>query len=1081
MDHVRVGGVCLLLLIIAAALPISVLAQTPSENDNAANGAAPIISQSLDSKSTQGETISAEKLAKRTTGLKPLASAGQTLKSEASAAPEETANTAASALKSNAEQAIASQPPAQDATITPDTIQTEVPAASNKVVETDTATGAATDATVAPPENVALGTAVSADTTAFGIDDQQNESLNETQSISNNVSANDSENATEGATIEPAKEADKDEQANDRIWREGISPDEYTWSYKSFSGFFYDMKNDVGTERLNVKLQGTSRSIDSGELTYSTSAEETDFEFGDWGTYQVIGFMADKYFAGYKASDLFDRDVSLINDGQLRRVLIDRDDESTITTGSVLSMEEGYELRIKQIDIDGNKVYLALAKDGEEVDSKVVTPDSSPKSATYEYKVDISGEDVPIVMAHISNVFASTESDLVTVDGLFQLSDTYASVESGDEYDKMIVSSVSDAGVEMENDNSLSLRKGSTTKIFGDVGFLVADAEELRFAPVVERSGPQEVRGTVIDPSDIDEFTWTVYNFEGFYYDIDDDVGTEILTAKISGKNKIEEKDLTYSTSPQPVKFEFVDWGKYDVIGFMADKYFAGYNNETAFTDEISAINEGQLRRVLIDSEDSQTIASGSVLSLEEGYELRIKSVDLNGNKVYLSLAKDGEEVDSKVVTPSSDSKDRASSYMYKVGIGSEKDVPIITVHIESVFRSTESDLATVNGIFQVSDSPQSVEEGEIHGRMKVETLGDDGITMQNDGSISLGRGKTIEIMENLKLEVADSDKRLMAPIATKTGDGKEMTISLPDAIVNQPVSISVKSGTVGLSGVLIQMNGSSVGTTDVTGLISYTPANVGTFQIVAKKNGYNDGKASLIVRTATEAASQSAFERANATLANQLTINAPAEVVKGENFLISVVQGINQTPVDAASLFLDEESIGSTSAQGTMTYSANVTGVHTLKAEKEGFNSATEKIMITSSLRVVNLTVPDKANAGSELKISAIVENVGSNDDSRLLELKANETVVSSKNTTVKSGENTTVSFSYKPKDPGLTRISLDEQSKTVNVEKADSKNWLIALILVLLISIGAGYYLYSTGELDGLQRQVKKMMQGR
>ena len=97
-------------------------------------------------------------------------------------------------------------------------------------------------------------------------------------------------------------------------------------------------------------------------------------------------------------------------------------------------------------------------------------------------------------------------------------------------------------------------------------------------------------------------------------------------------------------------------------------------------------------------------------------------------------------------------------------------------------------------------------------------------------------------------------------------------------------------------------MNGSSIATTDVTGSISYTPVSVGTFQIVAKKSGYNDVKASLIVRTAAEAASQSAFEKANATLANQLTINAPAEVIKGENFLISVVQGINQTPVDAAS-----------------------------------------------------------------------------------------------------------------------------------------------------------------------------------
>ena len=75
------------------------------------------------------------------------------------------------------------------------------------------------------------------------------------------------------------------------------------------------------------------------------------------------------------------------------------------------------------------------------------------------------------------------------------------------------------------------------------------------------------------------EFTWTPYNFEGFYYDIDDDVGTEKLQVTISGGNKIDEKDLVYTTSPQQVEFEFEDWGKYDVIGFMADKYFAGYNN----------------------------------------------------------------------------------------------------------------------------------------------------------------------------------------------------------------------------------------------------------------------------------------------------------------------------------------------------------------------------------------------------------------------------------------------------------------------------------------------------------------------
>jgi S-layer protein (TIGR01567 family) len=1085
MDHVRVGGVCLLLLIIAAALPIDVLAQTPqaatisaSEKDNAANGAAPIISQSLLSKSTQQEeTISAEKLAKRNTGLKPLATsngkaatedsqtsglpkatasaAEQTNAAKAEPAKVEAAKVASSAQAASTQEADATAP-AADATVTPDMISSDT--ATTKTV-TESSLSPAANETVTPPENITPETIVANGNAT------QNESASESPINDTKTSESTSDDIESGT---------------DRIWRDGISPLEYTWTPQTFSGFFYDLKNDVGTEKLTVRLQKSGRSIDSGDLTYSTTAENTDFDFSDWGSYQVIGFMADKYFAGYKANDVFDKDRSLINDGQLRRVLIDSSDESTITTGSVLPMEEGYELRIKQIDLNGNKVYLALAKDGDEVDSKVISPEN-PKSATYQYKVDISGEDTPIILAHISNVFASTESALVTVDGLFQISDTFAAVEDGDKYDKMKVVSVSDKGVEMDNEDSLTLRKGSTTKIFGNVGFLVADADEIRFAPVVERTGTYDVRGTVVNPSETKEFTWTPYNFEGFYYDIDDDVGTESLQAKIGGGSKIEEKDLIYRTSPQPVKFKFENWGKYDVIGFMADKYFAGYNNETKFTDEESAINEGQLRRVLRDSDDSQTIASGSVLSFEEGYELRIKQVDLNGNKVYLALAQDGKEVDSKVVTPSSDPTDKASNYMYKVDMGSIKDVPMITAHIQSVFRSTESDLATVDAVFQVSENPESVEEGEIHGKMKVETLGTDGITMRNDGTISLGRGRIVDIMENLRIEVADSAKRLLAPIATKTGEGKEMTISLPDGVVNRPVSISVKSGTTGLSGVQIQMNASSIGTTDVSGSISYTPASVGTFQIVAKKKGYNDGKANLIVQTAAEAARLSAFKQANASLANRLAINAPAEVVKGENFLITIVQGINQTPVDGAALFLDEESIGSTGAQGTMTCSANVTGEHTIKAEKEGFNSTTRKIMITSSLRVAELTVPDKANAGSEMKISAVVENTGSNDDSRLLELKVNDSVVASKNATVKAGENSTVSFSYKPKDPGLTRISLDEQSKTVSVEKAQSNTWLIALILVLLIAIGAGYYLYSKGELDGLQRQVKKMMQGR
>jgi S-layer protein (TIGR01567 family) len=1099
MDYVRIGGVCLLLMVIAAALPVNVLAQTPQTS---ANGAAPIISQSLLSESkAQGETISAETLAKRNSGLKPLGTkssskasgvqtSGQT-QTPISTSPAAAATVTATPSTESSSTATQTQSGSQSASVPAKTSSSTAAAASVTPVQTVQETGAGESSsgsaagsqnvaiastTVTPPDNVSPGTVVSNNVTSGNSTASENVSQNGTELQL------PPENASENATENSEATSKEPEAGTDRIWREGVNPrGTYTWTPQSFSGFFYDLKNDVGTERLTIDLPSSGRSIDSNGLTYSTKAQDTDFQFGDWGSYQVIGFMADKYFAGYNAGVVSSTNRSLINDGQLRKVLVDSDNESTLTTGSALPLEEGYELRIKQIDINGNKVFLSLAKDGEEVDSKVVSPESgNPKSSTYKYEVDVSGEKTPIVLAHISNVFASTESDLVTVDGLFQISDSYNSVESGDKYGKMKITDLNN-GVTMENEDSFSLRRDSTINIFGNVGFQVADSDALRFAPIVQRTGIYDVRGTVIDPSTTNEFTWTPYNFEGFYYDIDNDVGTESLKATISG-NRIDEKDLVYTSSPQPVKFKFTDWGKYDVIGFMADKYFAGYNNQTAFTDEASVINEGQLRKVLLDSDDSQTIASGSVLPLQEGYELRIKQVDLNGNKVYLALAKDGKEIDSKVVTPSGDPKDRASNYMYKVDMGSQKDVPMITAHVQSVFTSTESNLATVDAIFQVSDSPESVEEGEVHGKMKVETLGTDGITMYNaDSAISLSRDRVVDIMENLRIEVADNAKRLTAPIATKTGEGSTIALTVPAAVVNRPVAISTKSGSQALTGVQISVNGSNIGTTDITGSISYTPDSTGTFSITARKSGYLDGTASMTVTTAAEASTLAAIQEANATLSYHLTLNAPAEVVKGENFLITVVEGINQTPVDRALISLDDENIGDTSTEGTLTYSANATGEHTLKAEKEGFNSTTRKITVTSSLKVVNLTVPDVGYVSQAMKISALVQNVGNVNDSRMLELKVNDTVADSKNVTVDAGKNTTVNFSYKPKDPGLCRFSVDDITRTVNVEKAQNSNWLIALILVLLIAAGAGYYLHTTGELDKLQKQVKRMMQGR
>lgn len=1098
MDYFRVGGVCIAILLIAAALPCGWAQAPQTAGDGSAGGPAPVVSEDFFSKgSGQSEPVSPQSLMKRSSDLKPVMkpdSAGTAAQGTQTAAGQQTATSPAASAPAVAETPAAPEDASvaqesqatSESQVEPEVAENpEVPPVTQEVQAPEEAQEVITPDMI-PQENV---TEPAEQSVAVPIvtSPPAEENVTPTEAVitPDNITAENltaenqtaSAEAAENLTEEAAEEEPEveDTTGNDRIWREGISPDKYTWTPQTFSGFFYDFDDDVGTETLTVSLSrsgsGYSRTIDSGDLEYSSDVQDINYEYGPWGKYEVIGFMADKYFAGYRgtSTELVDEDTSLIDEGELRRVLIDSDSENTITSGSVLSLEEGYELRIKEIDTEGNKVYLALAKDGEEIDSQVISPDGMGES-TYTYEVDIGGRDVPILMAHISNVFRGVETDLVTVDGIFQISDTFAPVESGDRYGEMEVDELSADRITMSNEDAINLRGGRIVNLFGDVGFQVADSDELRFAPIVERTGTYEVRGTVINPSEFDEFTWSPYNFEGFFYDIDDDVGTENLTVRITG-NKIDEKDLIYETNPRPVEFEFQKWGEYDVIGFMADKYFAGYIEDTEFTDEASIINEGELRKVLIDSDDESTISTGSVLPLEEGYELRIKQVDINGNKVYLALAKNGEEVDSRVVTPSSSATDSESNFLYKVDIGSETEVPIIAAHVQSVFRGTEADLATIDGIFQISDTPESVEEGEAHGKLEVDSLSSDGITMTNDGAITLGQGRTVDIMDNLMFRVADNSERNFAPVSLKTSGGKPLSINISEVVVNRTAKITIRSGNEPVRDAQVFVAGKNIGTTDAAGSIMYTPASAGSLEVVARKTGYGEARSGVEVLSALTAERMAA----NATAATSLMLNVPSEVKKGENFLITVTGGANQTPMEDVDLFLGNESIGSTNTQGALTYATNLTGEYSIVAVKEGYDNATRQVTVLSPIAISSLEVPETASTGKKVTVTANIQNTGEESDTSTLELKVNDEVVDSREVTLEPGENATQTFTYTPKDPGVYRISLDGQSKTINVEKANSNTTLIVLILVLLIAIGAGFYLYKTGELEKLRRQLQ------
>lgn len=364
-----------------------------------------------------------------------------------------------------------------------------------------------------------------------------------------------------------------------------------------FSGFYYDIDDNIGTEILTMNIAGDS--LEEGSVQYRTEAEEKDFEFKEWGRYNVIGFMGEEYFAGYGPDGYLSEisnDVNLLDDGILLKVLRDDSEERVISTSNPLELEDGYELRVKNVDIEGNKAYIELYKDGSFLDEKVITPSiesASMVEKTYYFSRSFarsveSGNEIAIIAVHFKNAYRSSDGDAASVDGIFQLSDQPRRVETNERYVNMTVTNVDRDEIEMENsDRRITLGSDRDIPLMMDIHIKTADRKDddtnpLRFYiyKKITAPGSYEVRGKVAEAVDGKTLVWDSRNFPGFYYDLDEDLGREeisITTSFSDDSNQIYSGELVYRSSAQDKTFKKDMWGRYYSIGFLGENYFAGY------------------------------------------------------------------------------------------------------------------------------------------------------------------------------------------------------------------------------------------------------------------------------------------------------------------------------------------------------------------------------------------------------------------------------------------------------------------------------------------------------------------------
>jgi hypothetical protein len=153
--------------------------------------------------------------------------------------------------------------------------------------------------------------------------------------------------------------------------------------------------------------------------------------------------------------------------------------------------------------------------------------------------------------------------------------------------------------------------------------------------------------------------------------------------------------------------------------------------------------------------------------------------------------------VDSKVISPSADNagmKDK--TYYYKKDIGDSKDVVIVAAHFKNAFRGADQNLATIDGLWQLSDTPQDVSENTEYDKMTIQTVTANTITMNNeDNDITLSKNKDITLMPGVSIKTADDDalRYYIYKEATIEGDGEVAKEENETAVVT-PVNATEKT-----------------------------------------------------------------------------------------------------------------------------------------------------------------------------------------------------------------------------------------------------------------------------------------------
>lgn len=865
------------------------------------------------------------------------------------------------------------------------------------------------------------------------------------------------------------------------VWdQEQGMPTTYKWTPAMYSGMWYDVDRGVYTENISLSVSASDRQINAGSAEYTTEYKPMRFAYSGWGSYRVIGWQGEPYFAGYTRSgsgnmsttQFINSNISTLSDYRIYPVLSDNSDEKRLGSGDVYRLENGYQLKVSDVNESARQFRLTLERNGNVVKNETV---SNNTTFVYERELDQVGT-LPVIAIHVRGL----DGTRAVIDGVFQISESETKVTEGRKIGAMEIKAVNESRITMKNTDRIKLDADRTITLMGHIKIEVKDTSKLKFELVSDPKTNMEKtyseRGAVYDGTGNIK-SWNGMNFPGFTYDYNNSTETENLRFDKSGsiQRSVPAKQIMYTTNAYNESFNYSGWGSYQSVNLGGENYFAGYtrysssdrNNTTNFTNStMSLIKDGTVSKVLINEGNERQHNRNTTINLQEGYTLEVGNITENGSRINLILKKNGNTVKEAAVS-------QGENFVYEAAVGG-KVVPIIAVRVTTIFSGT-SEFIKIGGIFQISTDSTDVAIGKVIDNMRVEFTSNNALVFVNKDALNLSKGSDVLLMGNLSLHVADSEELRFFPF-NKTGtnsnnNASTLRIEVPDTIYpNEQITIKVsyRDGSTWreLSGATVKVNGDTVGETNSSGTVSYRVGNAGSYEFRAEKSGYS---AVSLTRSTGEGG-------------DELQIILPDYIFTEDAFRLFVKDptGIN---ISGVGVYKGGEHLGTTNDNGMINVTADSTaGNYTLTANKSGYQTGTKEMKILPYgpyFAVTNTSIPDEILTGQTVKIEMTVENVGKEKDTQNITIRA-ENKTETKRVTLSPGETKNVSFRFKSNNAGESAIEVTNQSFSYTVTEKPKieipRKWILigGGLILILVAAGAALFYYQ-------QKQEEQKTSGR